>query len=29
MNHLNPEFRYSLWHALEREGKLVEDSRDY
>ena len=29
MNQLNPEFRYSLWHALEREGKLVEDSRDY
>ncbi len=26
MESLNPEFRYSLWHALEKEGKLAEDT---
>ena len=26
MESLNPELRYSLWHALEREGKLIEVS---
>jgi len=25
MQQLNPELRYSLWHALEREGKLIEE----
>lgn len=25
MEQLNPEARYSLWHALERDGKLTED----
>lgn len=27
MERLNPESRYSLWHALEKEGKLVESNR--
>jgi hypothetical protein len=24
MEALNPELRYSLWHALERDNKLIE-----
>lgn len=24
MEHLNPAFRHALWHALERDGKLIE-----
>lgn len=26
MEQLNPELRYSIWHALERDGKLIEDA---
>ena len=23
IEHINPEARYSIWHALEKEGKLI------